>query len=505
MSDSDDELMALAGIGSDEGSVKDEMEVDDDEYEPEISTSRHVGKRQIEESDDEGGEPEEEADPYPLEGRFKDEEDRAKLLALDEMSREQILYDRLQEKEKLRERRFLALRARQSKAETSTMEQAGSETKRLRTSKLSELKRQRQRKDRRARGEADEYEDEDEDDDERDLEELAGLGDEDEAYYSDEYEPRKKSAAAKWDRYDDRYQKEATGEDLNRKIRSSRSVLDRYLYREEFDDVIPGTYIRVNVGPGRDGRPQYRVALIEEVKRDGNSYHLNGKPCNTYLVASQGKSKQVITISCLSDSPFTNDEFEQYKRRVQDADLELPTLGEVEDKFNQLREMSTKTLTDKDINNLVARKQRVVVDSASRVRQLANLREELQAAVERAEVEAIDKITKKIEELEQAKGKIAASNKMTKINLRNKKNTEQQIRKAELTALQNATATAKKLETAVKAAVIDPNNPFSKLVDGAVRPEKKDVDAENLIACRYRKDGLEAAVKDIPLEIELQL
>ena len=39
-------------------------------------------------------------DPYPLEGKYKDEADREALDNMDEMEREQILFERMQEMDK---------------------------------------------------------------------------------------------------------------------------------------------------------------------------------------------------------------------------------------------------------------------------------------------------------------------------------------------------------------------------------------------------------------------
>ncbi|VEU21251.1 DEKNAAC102173 [Brettanomyces naardenensis] len=511
MSDSDDELMALAGIDSEEGSPRDE----DDEYEPEINTTRRAGKRHIDEDEeDDLDEVEGEEDPYPLEGKFKDEEDREKLLGMDEVGREQILYDRMQEKERLRERRYLALRARQTKAESSAMQQTGSQSKRLRTSKLSELKRQREQKSRKKSRNDDDEGDLDEligdDEDDRDLDELAGYdNDDDKAYYSDEYEPRagRKGKAGKsttsWGGYDDKYQQDATLNDLNKKVRSSRSVLDRFLYRDEFDSTVPGSYVRVNLGLSREtGRPEYRIARIEEVKRQGKPYKLHGKPCSTYILVSQGDSKKVLDIACISDSPFTEEEFEIYKKRLDNSGLALPSLGEVESRFNELKAMSAKKLTDKDINRMVARKQELVgsMDSASRVRRLAGLREELQAALERVDMDRVQDLTKQIEELTKLKEKTGASTKMSKINLRNKKSTELLIRKAE----------RGNVDLAREHSVVseDSNNPFSLLLVADVKEENEEEAAEakeNVVNSRYRREGIESVIKDIPIEIELKI
>lgn len=508
MADSDDdELMALAGMASDENNE------DDEEYEPEVKTSRRSTKRHIDEDEENDIEDvTEEADPYPLEGKFKDDDDREKLMAMDEVTREQILYDRMQEKEKKRERRYLALRARQNQVDSSAMRATGSKNKRLRTSKLSELKRQRERKSKQKnqKFEDDEHiEDllEDEDEDDRDLDELAGYGnDGDEDYYSDDYEPsaggKKGKSASSWGDYEDKYQQEATLSDFNQKVRSSRSLLDKYMYRDEFDTVIPGSYVRVSIGPSpKSGRQQYRIAKVNEVKRNGNPYKLFGKECNTYLEVSQGNSSRVISLAYVSNSPFTQEEFEIYEKRLTHSDIDIPSVGEIEDKFGDLRAMSTKKLTNEDINKMVAKKQNLIgsMDSTSRVRRLAGLREELQAALEKVELEKVKELTKQIEQITRQQEKIEVSNKMSRINQRNKKSNEVLIRRAE----QRRIELEKERENQVEE---DPNDPFSKLALKDVNnPEESFTSTEKSLAiCHFKTEGIESVIKTIPLDIDLK-
>lgn len=501
----DDELMALAGIASDENN-------EDEEYEPEVKTSRRSTKRQINEDEENDIEDmTEEADPYPLEGKFKNEEDREKLMAMDEVTREQILYDRMQEKEKKRERRYLALRARQNQVDSSAMRATGSKNKRLRTSKLSELKRQRERKSkqRSQKDDDDHIEDllEDDDEDDRDLDELAGYGNEgDEDYYSDEYEPtagrKKGKSASSWEDYEDKYQQEATLADFNQKVRSSRSLLSKYIYRDEFDVAIPGSYVRVSIGPSpRTGKQQYRIAKVEEIKRHGTPYKLFGKECNTYLNVSQGNSSRVISLAYVSNSPFSEEEFEIYKKRLTHSDMDIPSVGEVEDKFSELRAMSTKKLTNEDINKMVAKKQDLIgsMDSTSRVRRLAGLREELQAALEKVELEKVKQLTKQIEDITRLQEKIEVSNKMSRINQRNKRSNEVLIKRAEQRKLELEQEQENKIEE-------DPNDPFSKLAledvddsaDASTSTEK------SLATCRFKREGIESVINTIPLEIDLK-
>jgi RNA polymerase-associated protein RTF1 len=521
MSDSDDDLLELAGIGSDEES----------DYGPQVSKTkrgtskkRNISNSDYEDNDDEDededmGELKPEEDPYPLEGKYKDEEDKMKLMQMDEVSREGILYDRIQEKERFRERRFLALRARQSKVESKSIK-TGSSSKKLRTSKLSELKRQRERKsnkDSRKTRAQDDYMDEEEDyDDDEDLRELAGYGEEDEEdYYSDEYESSRKSNRSKND-YSAEFQ-DASLEDINNKIRSSRNVLEKFLYRDEFDVCIPGTMVRVNVGPSRTtNQLQYRMALVEEIRRGGKPYKLLGKLCDTYLKVSQGDSTTVVDISCLSNSPVTLEEFEMYKKRIStSADHSLPTVRYVEDKFTELKAMASKRLTDNDINRMIARKEELSIynmNTATRVRKLGRLREELQVALEQGDEKVSKSLQEQIDNLSKSFQTAKNTSKLEQINIRNQKSNQEFIRKAEKKLVETKRKQLRnndfsdpfsRLRTNPKVfykSVEKQDDNIQKIKDKVDEKEEKNKIKNSI----FRRDGIDALIKTIDIDFDFQ-
>lgn len=520
MSESDDDLLELAGIGSDES-----------DYEPEVSNTRRGGsKRRINDSDleeedeDDIEELSSDEELYPLEGKYKDEADKAKLMQMDEISREQILYDRVQEKEKHREKRYFALRAKQSKAESKAI-QKGSTSKRLKTSKLSELKRQREKKtskENRRKAGYDDYDDDDEDDDLRDL---AGLGedDEDDEYYSDDYGVTKRATRSGSNRYEDPYDsakyKDASYDDINNKIRSTRSVLEKFLYRDEFDECIPGTLIRVNTGVSPvTRRPTYVMAFVEEIVRGGKPYKLNNKQCNTYLKLSRGNSLKTLELTYLSNSPITREEFEEYRKSLNGSNHTFPTVKYVEDKFRELKNMANKQLNDADINRMMAKKEALSVydmSTAERVRKLGRLREELQVALEQFDKGKAQSIQKQIDQLSdyfQAGNK--DKSKLEQINIRNQKSNQEFIRKAEKKLVETK---RKQLQNN------DFSDPFSRLRTNPKVFYKSDAKAENdshkekektineeeekskLKNSIFRKEGIDALIKTINIDFQFDI
>lgn len=522
MSDSDDDLLELAGIGSEEES----------DYEP-VSKKRTRPNKAIDEEDEDEDEDDDDDDlksldtnddPYPLEGKYKNQQDKDELMAMDEMTREGILYERIQEKEKYRERKFLALRARQNKAESKSIK-TGSSTKKLKTSKLSELKKQRERKNnrdaRRNRGEddymSDDAEEEDDDDDDEDLRELAGYGDEDDedGYYSDDYAPSAKTTRSRGG-YDQSQYQEASFAQLD-KIRSSRSVLEKFLYRDEFDTCIVGTLVRVNIGPNKNtGNLQYRIAMIDEVKRGGRIYKLSGKPCNTYLKISQGDSSTIMDISYLSNSPFTLEEYEIYKKKISDsANKSMLTVKYVNEKFEELRKMATRPLTDADINKMIAKKEQLAVNemnTANTVKRIGRLKEELQVALEQGNDMLAQKLKSEIDHLSTF-FKSSNDSKLEQINLRNKKSNQEFIRKAEK---KSAETRRKQLQSN------DFSDPFSRLrtnpkvfyksvekPEDVLKREETIVDEKaeknKIKNSIFRREGIDALIRQIDIHFDIDL
>lgn len=510
--ESDDDLLELAGVSSGE----------EDAYEPTPAAGKKSGlKRRLDDSDDENeddeddddegeGEEEddEEGDPYPLESKYKDEQDKAALMAMDEMKREEILYERLQERQKFRERKYLALRAKQSKVEKRALTR-GAGSKSLRTSRLSELKKQRQKKSKRNAGDnySEDEEEEFDDDDDKDLEELAGYGDSEDEYMSSRSRSRNE--------YDESSYKIASYEEVL-KIRSTRDNLLKFLYRDEFDEVMPGTLVRLSVG--RQGnKHMYRIARIESVKRGGKIYQFYNKPCNTYLELSQAQSTHTIEMSFISDSPFTNEEFKIYESKLAEYQMKLPTVREVKDKLDELRSMANRKLTDEDINRIVKRKEKLSInsaDSASRVRNVTKFREELQVALERGDTIEVDRLRAELDKLTKISQKNSDNSvsKLAEINIRNQRSNQEYIRRAEQ---KNAELRRKQLMNN------DFSDPFSRLrtnpklfyssqakidaQESSEVAENSGIDKIKFQRSIFRNEGIDAVIKTMALNLDIDI
>jgi RNA polymerase-associated protein RTF1 len=484
MSDLEDDLLALAGgddieseeeyeptIGSSKNDQKDggDEESDDDEILSKKKRRRDsdLGFDDDEEAqDDNDNEAEEEelVNPYPLEGKFKDDEDRENLLAMDEMQREQILFDRTQEMERYNERKYLLQRMKQqkqaqlpSKPTRTSNRNKDTSNKTSKLDKLSELKKQREQKDRKRRRDYDDYdEEEEEDDDDRDDEEV----DEYDEYDEDEGPVSWGTSRHRTKRS---YQRAQLG-DIN-KIIVGRSKLSKHCYYSDFADTVIDCYGKINLGMDKRTRqPMYRMVKIIDVQNyPQRAYRLGSSKCDIYLNVSQNrKQTKEFPISIFSDSLITPDEFKRYVYELEKADEEIDYVDDVNEKLEQLNHFLTRGVSDKDVNEMIAKKQKLQsqtqqLSNVDAVFQKSKLSDELNIARQQGRFDKVKELQEKINKLETMLIDYNKSHNQTesyimaKLNERNRKINQTVIRKAELETIKNSSS------------VTDDSDPFSRL------------------------------------------
>ncbi|KAG9834475.1 plus-3-domain-containing protein, partial [Aureobasidium melanogenum] len=243
---------------------------DDSEEEGEASAAsspRSLGSAAMDESDSEDGiDFDQDAPLYPIEGKFRSESDRAEVMAMTEIRREEILAERAAEVERrvqdLQLKKILQQRKR---------EQAGAD-KRKRKAAAADLDDDDQRKSSRpkvkASGPLEAYKREREmkgqqrnreDDRRRDRSPSRDDVDSDRDAEGDsevEWDEKPRAAAA-------RDEAPATLRDFER-ARIGRTNFARVCFYPTFETSIRNCYARVSIGVNRDtGAPQYRMAQIK--------------------------------------------------------------------------------------------------------------------------------------------------------------------------------------------------------------------------------------------------
>lgn len=457
MSDLDDDLLALAGgSGSEHDSdvplkkpdQKKRKKVDDSDLDFEDNTEALVN-------------------PYPLEGKYRDEADRSTLLNLDEMEREEILFERSQEMERYNEKIYLQQRMQQQEAvptRTSKRNKTSAKTT-SKLDKLSELRKQRERKQRMRDGDddAEEEDEEDEDDFDDEIADLGGYGDEDgDEYDEDETDVKWGSGRSK---YAPRSYVRSGLDDINR-IVVGRTMLTRFCYYNGFNETVVDCFSKVNVGVDRATRqPLYRMVRIDDVQsRPDRPYAMAGSQCDLYLLVAQNR-KQIkeFPLTVFSDSAISADEFERFRAELEKTGEDVPYVDDVNEKQQQLTHLTTRGLSDHEVNAMIEKKKKLSasVGGYNAVFEKSKTLDLLKIAEQEGNTARAESLRAKVAALENSlasqtnSGNTSESlNTMSRVNERNRRLNLKNIRQAEVRSSQ-----ARKLVDANS----DNGDPFSRL------------------------------------------
>ena len=212
----------------------------------------------------------EEGNQYPIEGLFKDYEEKEHIMGLREIEREQILAERREENERIRQNRMLRqLKVNQEKdikkrkASAAELEDGQRKTSRLRTKigetseKMDTLRRareertsrkeQRERENDRRKQRSPSYRRSPDGDD----------GDSDVDWMGPS-KPKPKSRTPE--------PRESLPADLRdvERVRVGRSRFAEVCFYPGFDNAITGCFVRINIGPDPEKRQDvYRMAVIK--------------------------------------------------------------------------------------------------------------------------------------------------------------------------------------------------------------------------------------------------
>lgn len=282
-------------------------------------------------------------DRYPLEGQFRNSVDKAEIMAMPEIKREELLADRAQEVERDRQNRALRqlLNAREAdakkqdkkrKAGAADLEENQRKTSRQRTklgggkvgeasTGIDSLKRARAEKnDRQRRRDEDKERNKDRRTARDDEYSDADADGDSEVEWDDPKAKNKKSKSP-----DYRDAEPAGLHDIER-VRVGRSRFAMVCFYPGFDEAIMGCFVRISVGIDKEsGQNIYRMALIKGMYSslcvlvranylkgfvEDRPYAVetaNGKHFKTtqYIRAAHGKAERNWPFITCSDSPFT--------------------------------------------------------------------------------------------------------------------------------------------------------------------------------------------------------
>ncbi|KAI0634196.1 hypothetical protein C8Q77DRAFT_1110366 [Trametes polyzona] len=455
--DIDDELLALAG----------ESERKRKRSQPNSSSSskrRKADAGDETESDAERPESEDEpteTNPYPLEGKYIDEADRARLMEMSEIDREDILAQRQEEMQRYTDKRNLENMLKMQSGRGSADESVSKAAKRThavrgatkeKSRKLDELKAKRKAKDEKKRTRANSPK-RDRSSSPMDMETSEDEEDGQITKY-DEEEERDRRLYGKSNPDDE----PITLEDLN-KCRASRGQMVKFCMAPWFEEFVKGAWVRLLIGQ-ENNRPVYRICEVIDVSSNfAKPYKVDDQTVNQELELKHGESSKRFTMEKISNAPFEQKEFDRLVAQCEVDKVKLPTKRQMEKKAAQMDRLANQPMTESDIAAMLARKQAMQTakqSSAHLAMERSRLHQAKTLALRRQDYEEVKQIEAQLSELasaREAQREESSSDILARLNERNRKANMEAVRKAERAELER-----KRRERSLRAGTATPTS-----------------------------------------------
>ncbi|BEI91738.1 uncharacterized protein CcaverHIS019_0405580 [Cutaneotrichosporon cavernicola] len=372
--------------------MDEDMEMDVDSEDDATAQSRPVNK----------------SNPYPLEGKYIDEDDRDYLDSLPEIERENILAARQEEIQKFKDAAQLDAMYKMAAGQDEDEDDYTPRKQRKHTSVTDEkyrammdLKNKRKSKEERAQ---------------RRAAKLAQGGRrarssslnslDDASSEEGEISPRDswRHASPSRDRPSDSRRKvEVDIDSMPPSYQElNEATLDRYklvemMYKDQFEEVIKNAYVRIPAGTDDQGRPKYRVHRIIGVE----SEHSHGRYTVEYkgrdvsashaLICAYGKANRLYRIADISNTEVSEDEFSRFTMTNKADNVKNPRRSELKAKHEEIVALHDRPMTEDEVNRQVdarkqanpqAQRQKIVLQITSLMssKQLALRRNDLETA-----------------------------------------------------------------------------------------------------------------------------
>ncbi|KAM0748359.1 plus-3-domain-containing protein [Meredithblackwellia eburnea MCA 4105] len=433
--DIDDDLLALAE-GTSSSKRKSSKSTSDDDAPP--PSKRQTKKQQQPDSDDDDDDDSDDDhaySKYPLEGKFIDEQDRARILAMPELDRENILGERADELNQAATRRSLRrmVRAKERAEGVYADDDGGAGRRERKATGSTREKREGLEKLKKRREEKGKQKDRTYDDEPSPQRRRASPG----AYSDSEYEEegeidsqdRKPVSTV---RAGGRNKREAdtVGPEALQTIMVTRAKLAEFCNAPWFESWVKGAWVRYLVGSDTNNIPQYRLCQVERVQDvPDDSYTFEGTKTTVRLILRHASAVREFKMDAVSNSAFETKEFIRLAKTLENDKMSLPSMNEAEKLKTALSKRSEYIMTEADLAQQLAKKNKV--NPAQGKARLLIQRDFFRQSGDLDRVNEINAQLALLEAPAPADGHETESDRMRKLNERNRATNREEIKKAE--------------------------------------------------------------------------
>ncbi|EJD51871.1 plus-3-domain-containing protein [Auricularia subglabra TFB-10046 SS5] len=432
--DLDDELLALAAPRDNDGRPRKKKRASD-------GGAPKKRKEKLESDSDMDLESEEDdSNPvqYPLEGKYIDESDRAKLLDLPEIEREEILAQRQEEMQRWRDRQALDKLVKSQSGQAVDDDDSASKRKPGAREKLDKYKAERKAKEERRQA----------------MRDRPGSPSSSRKAHaqsdssSDDEEGQYSRVEEENDRFDKQFGRDKeppVGIADLRKIQVTRSMIGKYIERPWFEKLIAGAWVRIMVGSEK-GENVYRICEALKIGEIIKPYSVEGNQVIESVELKHGQAIREFTMERVSNVPFTDKEFDRLTRTCALEKVKLPSRRDIERKQAEIKRLTSQPRTNADIDYQLKRKAQIDRLLPSRpwdpAKEYAHLLKRHDLAFQRKDREETKNLQAALREFEEKHPNLKERYKreresddnedlMARINKRNKLANEENVRRAE--------------------------------------------------------------------------
>ncbi|ORX39021.1 hypothetical protein BD324DRAFT_618258 [Kockovaella imperatae] len=406
--------------------------------------------------------------PYPLEGKYIDEDDRDQLEDMPEIEREEILAARLEEMQKYKDSMALDAMFRSAAgggvADDDDDDEGPSRKKRKHTSvtkkasdAIKDLKSKRKAQDERAARRAARREarprstSPTSDTHSAEDGEISHF---DRSYNVDS--PRKPAKKAEKRSVEDTDAEPVSYVELN-SARLSRYEIVDMCFKDGFEDVAKSSFVRIMANePDADGRPKYRIHRIVDIDESGShgqytiEYQGRNISDSRALLCQYGKVKRLFRIADVSNGDIIEGEFRRMRDTWDVDGVKLPKRSELKKKHEAIKELRDRPMTNDEINRQVEarKKSNITAQRNASVTRISQLMASKDLAIRRNDHAAVAELESRIraEGGDPTNGKLISDplagalddgyeDKIAKINEMNRKRTKEAMAAAHLAGI----------------------------------------------------------------------
>ncbi|GAB2234744.1 hypothetical protein Droror1_Dr00004009 [Drosera rotundifolia] len=216
-------------------------------------------------------------------------------------------------------------------------------------------------------------------------------------------------------------------------ITVKRSKLAKWFMDPFFEELMVGCFVRIGIGM-RSGQNVYRLCIVQNVFTSDISrqYQLENKMTCKYLNCVWGSAYSAARwqMARVSESPPTEEEFNQWLCEVECRSGSRPTRKQVLEKKDEIEKINNYVYNAATVKQMLQEKKTILSRPLNIAAEKEKLRREMEVAQERDDQAEIERIKARLQELEASRQAREKDQKALKLAEMNRKNRAENFRMA---------------------------------------------------------------------------